>query len=60
MKRSAMIFPTPLKSFFQLNKDQKNTDMSSTESSNLVSKRSSFADSCREFTDSVTIFRLLK
>ena len=41
MKRSAMVFRTPLKFFVPSNKDHENTDMSSTESLNLNEIRSS-------------------
>ena len=49
-----------VKFFVRFNKDHENTDMSSTEISNLVGKRSSFTDSCRDFTDGATIFHLVK
>jgi hypothetical protein len=60
MALCATIFSTPLKSFVRFNKDHENTDMSSTEISNLVGKRSSFTDSCREFLDGATTFHLVK
>ena len=56
MMLSAMIFSTLIKFFVWSNKDHENTDMSSTESSNLVSKCSSFTNSCCGFTDGATIF----
>jgi len=54
------IFPTLLKFFVWFSKDREKTDMSSTEISNLIGKRSSFTESCCDFTDGATIFYLVK
>ena len=53
----ATTFSTPLKFFVWFNKDPENAHVSFTKISNLVGKRSSFTDSCSDFTDDSTIFQ---
>jgi hypothetical protein len=52
----ARIFPTSLKFFVRFNKNHGNTDVSSTDISNLIGKCCIFTDSCRDFIDGATIF----